>query len=165
MKLAFLCDHPELTAILAQWHHLEWQALFPDWTEEQCRAELDAHTGRDVLPTTVIALEEPGHDPHPSVDLEARLLGSASLLLDDLSELRPYSPWLASVFVRPDRRGRGIGRRLVGRIEAIAAGLNIPFLYLFTEDRQSFYLSLGWEVLEIRPYLDVDLCIMRKKLL
>jgi len=152
MELAFLCDHPDWIPTLAVWHHREWGSVIPNWPLEVCEQELRAHTEREALPTTVIALEN------------GQLVGSASLIAEDLEELSDFSPWLASVYVRADARGRGIGRALVAQIEAIAAGLGVKTLYLFTYNRESLYFELGWKTLEVRPFEQLRLSIMFKRL-
>lgn len=152
MELAYLCDHPEFIPTLTVWHHREWGPVIPGWTFEMCEHELRAHTERDVIPTTVVAIEN------------GQVVGSASLIPEDLEELTDFAPWLASVYVREDMRGRGVGRALVGRIEGIAAGLGVKTLYLFTYNRESLYFELGWKTLEVRPFNQLRLSIMFKRL-
>lgn len=161
MELAFLSEYPELALPLARWHHAEWEHLMPDWTFEQCLRELQDQTGREAIPTTVVALDaqDPTGVQQPS---EGRLLGSASLVREDLGTLPPFSPWLASVFVRPDLRGRGVGQALVARIEAVARTLGVTTLYLFTEDREGFYERLGWQKVAVSIHLGLPLVIMSK---
>jgi GNAT superfamily N-acetyltransferase len=119
-------------------------------------AELESHTHALNLPTTLIAVEA------------EQLLGSASLILEDLPEselLAPYSslsPWLASVYVIPSKRGQGVGRALVTAIEHHAQKLNIPQLYLFTENQAAFYDRLGWSQLAQVPHQQQTLTIMSK---
>ncbi len=52
-------------------------------------------------------------------------------LFDDL-EGDPRNPWLASVFVPAEQRGKGIASALVAAIEDAARRLGYPTLYLFT---------------------------------
>lgn len=102
-------------------------------------AALQKH-GKAQVPTTVIALS--GNC----------LLGSASLIAHDMDTHPELSPWLASVYVAPEHRKRGIGRTLVQRIVAEAASLGLDSLYLFTPDKERFYTHLGWTVLERTMY-------------
>ena len=77
------------------------------------------------------------------------LLGSVSLLIEDAPALQDRgSPWLGSLFVRPEARGRGSGRRLVEAAVAHAAGEGVAVLRLFTLWHEDFYASLGWQVEE-----------------
>lgn len=136
MRIDYLCDHAHHAATLARWHFRQWQALLPDWSEADALDELKTHTRRRHLPTTLVAVAG------------ERLCGSVSLLVTDHRSLPQYSPWLASLYVDDPLRGKGIGAALVRALVAEAAALGIGTLYLYTDDGQRFYESLGWEVQE-----------------
>ncbi len=136
LELAYLADHPHLVPRLARWHHAEWGAMIPSWPLEVAEAELRGHTRRRALSTTIVALE----DGVP--------VGSASLLEEDMPEMPPLSPWLASVYVVPGARSRGIGGALVGRIVEEATALGVERLYLFTYNARRYYESRGWRLLQ-----------------
>ena len=136
MHIAYLAEHPDYAATLAQWHYREWQRLLPDWSHEAALDELQSHTSRRHLPTTLIAIDN------------ARLIGSVSLVEEDHPTLSLLSPWLASLYVAPEHRGRGIGAVLVKALVDEANALGITRLYLYTEDGQRFYERLGWSLRE-----------------
>src|SRR5262249_21746541 len=102
MLIVPLALRPELARTLGEWHFAEWADLYPDWTLKACQDELASHAVLDRLPTTLVAV---GDDGAP--------LGSVSLLLDDLPGYEHFSPWLASLYVRPDCRGGGLGGKLL----------------------------------------------------
>jgi predicted N-acetyltransferase YhbS len=133
MPIEYLADHPAAAPILAAWHHREWADLLPDWSLEQALAELRTHTGRRQIPTTFVAIAE------------KQVIGSASLLVADLDGWEQLTPWLASVYLLPQWRDRGIGRRLVTRVMEEAAALGIPIIYLWTATHQEYYSRLGWK--------------------
>jgi GNAT superfamily N-acetyltransferase len=120
---------------LARWHHAEWAGLYADWSEDQALAELrDAARAETPVPTTLVALADDG-----------ALLGSVSLVAEDSPELVAFpGPWLASLFVRPEARGRGLGEALVRALVGWAADAGIPRLWLFTPQHRAFYERLGW---------------------
>jgi GNAT superfamily N-acetyltransferase len=129
--------HPHHIPDLAAWHHAEWGPLYDDWTLDAAAAELADHATRTSLPTTLLLMEG-----------EA-LLGSVSLLIEDAPALQDRgSPWLGSLFMRPDARGRGGGRVLVDAAVAHAAGEGVAVLRLFTLWHEDFYATLGWRVEE-----------------
>jgi N-acetylglutamate synthase-like GNAT family acetyltransferase len=148
VRLAYLADHPEARETLARWHHAEWGHLLPEWSLAEALAELATHTARRAAPTTVIALAD------------GRLAGSASLLLEDMPGTAAWSPWLASVFVEPAHRGRGIGAALVDRVVVDAGRLGFPALYLFTTEAEAWYAPRGWRVREHLVYAGRDAVIM-----
>lgn len=132
MQIDYLADHLHLAPTLAQWHYDEWRDLLPRWSYEEALADLQSHTGHACIPTTFVALEG------------SQLLGSASLILDDFEAAGHLSPWLASVFVTPEQRGKGIGSKLVTRAMLEARQLQIPKLYLFTAGQAAYYRQFGW---------------------
>ena len=133
MRIGFLDAHREAIPTLADWHHGAWGHLYTEWTLAVCRAELEDQATRRTLPTTLVLHED------------GALLGSVSLVLEDAPEFADEgSPWLASLFVRPDARGRGLGAALVRAAVRLAAQLQVGELYLFTPEHRDFYAALGW---------------------
>ncbi len=132
MHIVYLCDHTQHAATLAHWHYHEWHTLLPDWSEAEALDELQTHTQRRHLPTTLIALDG------------ERLCGSVSLLITDHPQLTQYTPWLASLYVDASLRGRGIGTSLVRALMSEASALSLQHLYLYTTDGQRYYERLGW---------------------
>jgi GNAT superfamily N-acetyltransferase len=133
MRIEFLDQHPGLVPTLAAWHHAQWGDLYDHWTLEVAHAELADHALRRSLPTTLVLLEG------------ETLLGSVSLVLEDAPELCDQgSPWLASLYVLPEARGRGMGARLVRAAVATAAEQGVTELFLFTPEHAGFYERLGW---------------------
>jgi len=107
--------------------------LLPEWTVEQAEAELRAQRDGEI-PCTWLAEDDDGW------------LGSVSLLHDDHEQIRGWSPWLASLYVQPQARGRGIGAQLVAHCVVAAARLGVPRLYLYCEAAMlPWYRALGWE--------------------
>ncbi|MEW6188138.1 MAG: GNAT family N-acetyltransferase [Thermodesulfobacteriota bacterium] len=45
----------------------------------------------------------------------------------------------------PEHRNKGTGSALVKHVMKKAKEAGIPVLYLFTPDKEPFYLKLGWE--------------------
>src|SRR5258708_2239346 len=111
MQIVYLADHPEFLPTLATWHHGEWGYIKPGDTVEARQQRLEKECGHCEVPTTVIALDN------------GKLLGSAMLLEDDMDTRKDLSPWLASVFVAPERRREGIGAALIERIRDEARAL------------------------------------------
>jgi GNAT superfamily N-acetyltransferase len=148
MRIDNLKQHPDFLPTLAQWHQGQWGELNPQKTLEMRISSLGMHLGALPIPVTFVAVED--NEP----------LGSASLVEHDLPTHRHLSPWLASVFVAPDRRRRGIGGRLVRRVMEEAARLSVETLYLFTLDQEKFYRELGWTQIERGEYQGFGITVM-----
>lgn len=142
----------DLAPTLARWHGEEWGDLLPDWGVRPALTELLTHTGRTLIPLTLVGMDGD------------RVLGSVSLIADDLPGWEHLTPWLASVFVAPDARGRGIGSRLVEEAEATAARLGYRRLHLFTSGQEPFYRRLGWVPLAATALRNHPVTVMMKDL-
>jgi GNAT superfamily N-acetyltransferase len=150
VRIDYLADHPGMAPLLASWHYQEWADLLPDWSLVEALGELQSHTGRRQIPTTLVAVERD------------RPLGSASLVQADLDGWDHLSPWVASVFVTPWFRGRGLGRRLVGRAVEEAQALGVGIVYLFTAGQAGYYEKLGWERWQPALHHGRQVLIMRR---
>lgn len=114
------------------WHFTQWRALIPNWTYQAALDELKTHIDRRAIPTTLIALNG------------TELVGSVSLIVEDLPQWRQYTPWLASLYVASERRGRGVGTALVERTIVEARALGAAQLHLWTSGQEAYYQRLGW---------------------
>jgi predicted N-acetyltransferase YhbS len=150
MEIAYLADHLGLAPLLANWHYREWADLLPGWTREQAEIELCSHSGHRQIPTTFVAIEN------------GQPLGSASLLKSDLDCWEHLSPWIASVFVAPPFRRRGLGRQLVSRGVEEAKALGVPVIYLFTAGQAGYYQKLGWQPWRLADHAGRSVTIMRR---
>jgi GNAT superfamily N-acetyltransferase len=148
MKIEYLADNIALIPIIAHWHHEEWGYFNPGDSVEKRIANLQTHLGRKQIPTTFVSLSG------------GILLGSASLVAHDMDTRMDLTPWLASIYVLPDHRSQGIGTALVQRVIEEVVDLNVETLYLFTPNREGFYASLGWSVVEHTEYRGQKVVIM-----
>ena len=62
--------------------------------------------------------------------------------------MHDVSPWLASLYVAPEYRKRGVARKLVAAIEDQARKHGVARLHLYTGDAEEFYLKCGWSLAE-----------------
>ena len=95
--------------------------------------------------------------------LGADVVGLACLVECDIESHQHLTPWLASVLVAPEHRGRGIGSALCERATE-ARLLGVEKLYLFTFNRQRLYGRLGWLALENALYAGASGTIMVRTL-
>lgn len=152
MRVVPLVERPDLAEQVSVWGFGEWGHLNPGQTLEQRRAEVQGSLNVERVPIAFVALDDGDG-----------IVGMASLILDDL-EGDPRNPWLASVYVPPGHRKKGIASALVRTVEEAARRLGFDRLYLFTSTAPSLYAGLGWRALERRDYRGEHIQVMDKAL-
>ncbi|WP_193181539.1 GNAT family N-acetyltransferase [Nisaea sediminum] len=124
-------------------HHLETVAR---WSN----AEWGASLGYSLRETTGWfrgMLENPDEDCVVAVSGDD-VLGMTCLVDHDLESRPDLRHWIASVFVVPERRGKGIASAMIRAAERHAAGRGFPLLYLYTRGVEELYEKLGWKITE-----------------
>jgi len=147
MRIDYLSEHPGFIPTLARWHQEEW-AHFSSHRTVEGRIECYRGFGRRAVPTAFVAYE--GSEP----------MGSANLVAHDMETRMQLTPWLASVYVSPGFRRRGIATGLCERVVEEARALGFEKLYLFTPDQEAFYARRGWKTLERVEYRRCMVVIM-----
>ncbi|OFX03733.1 MAG: hypothetical protein A3D94_00075 [Alphaproteobacteria bacterium RIFCSPHIGHO2_12_FULL_66_14] len=152
MRIAPLVERPDLAAQVAAWGFAEWGHLNPGQTLAQRVIRIQGKMNVDRVPVAFVALDE-----------DDGIVGTASLIFDDL-EGDPRNPWLASVYVPPEQRKKGIASALVRAVEDTARRLGYSRLYLFTSTAPDLYAGLGWRPLERRDYRGEHVQVMDRTL-
>jgi len=137
--ISSLSDCVESIPQLAHWHLSEWRKLGYDTSLEARIAKLQSHTQSASVPQTFVALFDPKCAGEP--------VGSASLILSQLTNTSYPSYWLANVYVKECFRKRGIASRLIEYVQYYASTLGLKKLYLSTTDHKAFYLNRQWQYL------------------
>jgi GNAT superfamily N-acetyltransferase len=145
LRIEYLPNNEAIISTLAKWHNGIW----PHGSVEYRKMHLRSQVGSRGIPTTFVAMSG------------KTLLGSASLVLQDLKARPELSPWMATVFVVPKYRKQGTGSALVNRVVKEAVRLKAEALYLFTPDQEKFYSSLGWSLIERIHHRNEEQSIMR----
>jgi GNAT superfamily N-acetyltransferase len=149
MLIEPLADCAEAVPMLAQWFCDEWpyEERSPGTVEAQLRENLN----RDRLPITWIYRSG------------ADVIGTVSLDLSDLP-LPAYShlsPWLASLYVIPSARGRGVGLALVNYLLGFARRASISTAYLWTPGSTKLYEKCGWKIFDTSSYAGHPITLMQ----
>ena len=152
MKISPLVERPDLVTQVAAWGFAEWGHLNPGETLEKRVVRIQGKMNLDRVPVAFVALDD-GDE----------IVGTASLIFDDLED-DSRNPWLASVFVLPTHRKKGIASALVRTVEDTARRLGYSRLYLFTSTAPDLYASLGWRPLERRDYRGEHIQVMDRTL-
>jgi GNAT superfamily N-acetyltransferase len=150
MRIELLEHVPDALPTVAAWIHTEFPHEFvsvplQDWTRDLWDAQ-----GLNI--TTFVAIKD------------GQAVGTASLDATDLPVRPNLTPWLASVFVHPEYRSRGIASQLVAHVEHEAQARGVTRLHLHTSDRESFYAQRGWVVLEHLLAWNLETVVMVKNI-
>jgi len=140
MTIEYLADHPHFIPTLAEWFFAEWHEYSENASVERETKMLESSLQKRAIPTTLIAVED------------GVLQGTAGLFWTDVIDEPDLSPWMASVYVAEEFRGRGIATALVQRLYEEAKAIGVKKMYLFTPDQERLYGRIGWTVLKRRPH-------------
>lgn len=153
MKIINLAFAPEYIPTIAAWHHAQWGYLNPGGTVESRIERMQRYLKGAPIPAMYICVDG------------KHLVGTAALVESDMDSHPELSPWLASVYVNPDYRKRGLGSALVKHVVSQAQIHGINPLYLFTPDQASFYKKLGWQFMAHEYYRGGEATLMKIDLL
>jgi monoamine oxidase/GNAT superfamily N-acetyltransferase len=135
VEISRLTGRHDLAPTLAAWHHAEWGHLYDPavWNLDIAQREFEA-------------MAEPGSSDWTWIALDGNeLLGSVSLLAtDDIDGFEHLAPWLASLYVVPPARSRGVARTLTDAAVAGAAARSHAYVHLFTSGQERFWTDRGW---------------------
>ena len=145
LRIAHLFEHPQHTGEVARWIHGEFWRESNVHTPESLERLLKLATDPCAIPLSLLALAE------------GMPVGTVNLVENDDETRAHLRPWLAALFVVPDRRRLGIGSMLVKHLQQCAARLEIAEVYLGT-DKPGFYARLG---ATIHEQVNKDFAIMR----
>ena len=110
----------------------EWGSLIPGNKIENTQKRIRNFLNKDKIPLCVVCFDN------------NTLTGVYSLMLNDQANTRGLSPWLGSVYVKPEYRNKGIGTRLVKHALELSKNLGYETLYLHTSDKQALYSRVGF---------------------
>jgi GNAT superfamily N-acetyltransferase len=143
---------PQFALLVAGWVAREWYELpiHNFWAS----LTLGGWKRTETLPFTLVALSE------------SSLVGTASVVAQDM-DIRPeLSPWLACVYVDEKHRNRGYASQLISAISSESVARGLDRLYLFTDAHPGLYSRMGWFELEREvPFEGTVVTIMMKPLL
>jgi GNAT superfamily N-acetyltransferase len=149
MRIKRLPKKLTIISTMAEWHYHQWgRNNKAAGSINQLIAGFWAQADSKRIPMTFVAMAED------------ELLGFASLITHDIDARQDLSPCLANVFVTPSHRNAGVGAALVKRAVEQTEELKVKKLYLFTPDKESFYLNLGWATEERIILRDEDVAVM-----
>jgi GNAT superfamily N-acetyltransferase len=150
VTLYYLRDVPEHTPAVAKWIFETFSHEFEEMKLEEWTALLEPTHNSDKVTFVVVQ--------------DGQVVGTASLDNEDLPPRSDLTPWLASVYVVPEFRAKGLGQQLIEAVEHEAKARGFDKLYLHTTDRAAFYEKRGWQILDTVHYWNQDHVVMFKSL-
>ena len=147
-RISHLADVPFFLDELVELHTKEWKHLYADWGVQSARAEFLDQKGDGSLPATLVLHEG------------TELVGSVSVVFGDCPARTDLDPWLASLYVVPQRRGQGHGLELVRAAIALAAAAEAKRLHVFTESAEKLFQRCGFEMLERTTLQDAPITVL-----
>lgn len=148
MKIINLAEAPEHIPTIAAWHQAQWGYLNPSGTLESRIERMQRFLKGAAMPAMYICVNG------------KHLVGTAALVESDMDSHPELSPWLASVYVNPAYRKRGVGAALVKHVVKQASAHGFSPLYLFTPDQAKFYRELGWQFIAQESYRGGEATLM-----
>jgi GNAT superfamily N-acetyltransferase len=135
-----LSRHEDLIPICAHWSYSQWY-ITRDITFDMVLRAYGKRASEKGSERVFVAL----HDDFP--------VGMVSLKENDLWHRKDLSPWLASLFVIPQYRKKGIGEELIKGCIDHARENNFKTLHLFIDYTESqklfpYYQKRGWSFME-----------------
>jgi GNAT superfamily N-acetyltransferase len=135
-----LRECPDYAPVLAYWSYNLWYRTRPIDYDVLVKSYQQRARNTDV-PLAWAAVDE------------SMPVGMASLKNDDLWSRKDLNPWLASLYVVPEFRKRGIAEGLIRAVTEKARELRFGRVYLFLDARdeahlEEYYHRLGWSYLE-----------------
>jgi GNAT superfamily N-acetyltransferase len=150
VKIDYLSNNREFALLFAELCAAEWQHLYTQWNRDVALRELQSLNADGTIPLCLVAMGE------------GELLGTVSIVYDDLPGYEHLNPWVASLFVLQRHRGKKIGSRLVRAAERLLLRNRLAEAYLFTELARPFFEKLGWHVIEQAKANGHPVFILRK---
>ena len=139
-----LSSQPHWITLLASWQHRQWreaqgvQELSQDVERRDIQSRqtsLQEHLLKQPVPKTLVA------------EAQGSPVGCISLIHYSIAgDSSSRQHWISNFYVHPDWRNKGIGSRLLDRIEAYSREMGLADIYLYTHDKQAFYRRRGWQL-------------------
>ena len=137
-EIVNLADRPEYMEEVSRWLWEQWARADGYSLEEVCYRTRHA-CQRDTVPQMLVAV------------MAGRPVGVVSLWLNDAKTRQDLTPWMATLYVTPQRRNLHIGQALQrASIHAVERLGRYDWLYLITE-LNDYYEKIGWEFVDHVP--------------
>lgn len=147
--------HPETVDAVAIALYQEWEDLY-----KLCNIDLELlkqglqKQPKDQLPVQVVFYQGNSLIATLGLDIEPDIDGTVAT---------PGQPWITSVYVFPEYRGKGLAKRLIEIAINLITRMGYQELYLWTDNLTKVYQSMGFELIESgRAYGSRSVDVLKK---
>lgn len=137
--------------VVATWQFTEWGRGYKG-TFDDLLSQIKRGIGSSTIPIVFVA------------KVGDEVIGTSSIVENDLPSREDINPWLASIFVAPEWRMCGVAASLIRAALAHAKFLHIEKLYLFTRGLESVYAKFGFEKVDSGEFIEEEVSIMMRKI-
>lgn len=138
---------PEAGRLLAQAFKDAWPDFFADRSAGEIEEVMFAEGSG--LPAILVA------------SVEGRVAGTVALRARSVETHEHLSPWVTGLWVQPDLRGLGLGRKLLLAITEEAASRGFREIYAVTNTARWLFDKMGWEAVEEILYHGEEVTLYR----
>ena len=152
MRIVYLSEIPEVISEASELLYNEFKRFVSGRNIKDIEKSLKERTNTNRLPLALTMMKN------------NEFIGIVSLKIFDLAGYENYSPWLASLYVKPEHRNKGCGKKLIYRLIDEAVKLNYKELYLYTDLYEKIYQNCGWKKIKSETHKTIPITIMRREL-
>lgn len=165
--VAYLSDHPEFIPQVAKNCWTEWPeecsaggSTSVEMLEAEYRAMIANNNNNTTVGIPIVCFTTRKNQEGKE---EKVLCGSCCVEAEDMYPKSGLTPWVTSVLVAEEFRRKGVAWALLRKAIEVARGLNVPQVYLWTEDHYgslAFYKKCGFEEIKKMDYSGKVITIM-----
>ena len=135
-----LSEKPEFAETCAAWSFGEWGCYVEGSSLEKTLQAYKKRASKDEsIPRTWVGM------------IGSKMVATTSIVECDHNDHKDLTPWLASVFVHPEFRGKGYASALIKNTHNEVKKMGVEKFYLFTPDAAELYAKHGWtEIGQVR---------------
>lgn len=147
MQFASLREHEDLVPTLASIYIEEWGWHFSSEWDIMTLEDMIEDIRQNYLDTTYVAF------------IDKVFVGTVALLDADLKSHMHLKPWMTCLYVQPEFRRRGIGRKLV---DFVCKTVPSCYLWCYEEREKNTYLKWEFKIVEAFQYDNKSAWIMQR---
>lgn len=147
-RICLLQQAPGAARQLAEAFKQTWPAFFEAWSVEEIERQMFAEG--EPLPVILVS------------QVDGRVAGTVALRARSVETHEHLSPWVTGLWVEPDLRGAGLGRKLLEAIEQEGEARGFHHLYAVTNTARWLFSKMGWEAVEEIEYHGEEVTLYRR---